>query len=313
MKKYALLIIAAAMLTACGKVDTTSNTIDTPVVDTIQLTTDESATDVFTEPTTEASTKGDNTRTTAAHTTGTGGASGKRTTVPKSNGGRTNATPVRPANNNNSAPKATQAPATTPPPTQPPTAAPTTEPNNDIMMTERFGISEKGVNIYSNGKKIQHLDVNTEALMASEHRETLFQIVDFDFDNHVDLFVPEAVGTLNTTGKYFRFNSSTGLFEDWTELNNIQYSITTDPEKKELTLYLRNNAIDHETKVYEWKDHALSLKTRSIIYKSDDGQIYDESYEYTDGVEKMTKRVHIIVDENGTTIGQEEIPVSDTE
>lgn len=311
MKKYAMIVIAAAMLTGCGKVDTTSNTIETPVVDTVQLTTDDAASDeLTTESTTEKSTKS-STRTTSANTT-TGDASGKRTTVPKSNSGRTNATPVRPANNNNSAPKATQAPATAAP-TQPPTAAPTTEPNNDIMMTERFGISEKGVNVYSNGKKIQHLDVKTDALMASEHRETLFQIVDFDFDNHVDLFIPEAVGTLNTTGKYFRFNSSTGLFEDWTELNNIQYSITPDAEKKELALYVRNSAIDHETKVYEWKDGALSLKTRSTIYKADDGQIYDESYEYEDGVEKMTKRTHIIVDENGTTIGQEEIPVSDTE
>lgn len=321
MKKYAVLFILAALLTGCGKVDTTSNTPDTPILNDIQPTTDESA-DV--EDETETTTtvpkvkKEHESTTTAAnfsYTTRSPEELAKRTTVPKSNSGRTNSNAGRPANNsNNNRNNTTQAPApTAAPTTQPPTAAPTTEPNNDVMMTDRFGIAENGINIYSNGKKIQHLDVNTEAILANEHRELFFTVKDFDFDNHDDLFIPEAIGTLNNSGKYFRFNPTTGLFDEWKELNDIQYTLTPDAEKKELNLHARYSAAEYEAKTFEWKDKTLVLKTGTKQYKGTDGELYIDHYEFIDGAEKVVKREHLILDANNNMIGSEELPLTDAE
>ena len=181
------------------------------------------------------------------------------------------------------------------------------------MITDRFGIADNGINIYSNGKKIQHLDVKTDALLGSEHRELYFNPVDFDFDNHSDLFIPEAIGTLNSTGKYFRFNATSGLFEEWKALNDLQYSITADPEKKELEQFIRISANEHESKTYVWKEGSLVLKSGVKQYKDSDGEMYIDYTETIDGVEKKVKREHLLLDANGNAIGSEELPVGEME
>lgn len=203
------------------------------------------------------------------------------------------------------------------------TAAPVTtrqtgsiEPNNDFITCN---MKNNGIEILKNGNVIQFIEQDMEHILNYYQDHTVDQnmkisIRDYDFDGYDDLFIPEHIGTLNTSGKYWHFDPQSGLFEKWDEMKDILFSVTPDEMDKTLYSHEKISASEYEDKTYRWENGSVVLfkmKKQFRLSDSADGSenIYIDYYEFTNGVKKTVKREKLLFDQNGNYTGIKEIPV----
>lgn len=176
-------------------------------------------------------------------------------------------------------------------------------------------ITDSGVEIVRNEQVIQKISADTNALKANKSQGMPCAIVfrDYDFDGYADVFIPESIGTMNSTGRYFRYNAEKKIFERWDDMNSVSFLAQTDTANNTVVVDTRSSAVDHETKTYVWKDGVLTLIDRKIMYQGGDGAIYNDAFEYNDGVETLYKRQRDVYDENNVLVSSEEVNIEPIE
>lgn len=189
--------------------------------------------------------------------------------------------------------------------------------NGDITCS----VLKKGVEIIRNGKTVQTIEIDTEAMLNAYDNgiidpSSLINIHDFDFDGYDDLFIPQEIGVLNTFGIYMHYNPETEAFEEWSEMADISvYSWTEDDQT--LHTHAKNSACEYENKTYVWNNEKqLVLIDSQVQYRLDDKpenqyNIYIDYFEYPDGTETLVKREKLLFNENFEIVGTEEIPLGE--
>ena len=162
-------------------------------------------------------------------------------------------------------------------------------------------IESGGVEIYSDGKFYQSLDVTINDTFLDLESKGLLMFRDYDFDGYNDISVTKALAT-NMVCSYFRYNPDTEYFESWSELDNLYFYITIN-DNKTLSVHAKSSAVDADDTVYKWSGDVLVPVSKEKRYcKGKD--IFVDYFEYDDlGNEILTKREKYILDENGDMIG----------
>lgn len=189
---------------------------------------------------------------------------------------------------------------------------PTLEPENPIIPIEpntepaapdmpysdqsslTYEIFDNYISVLRDGKEIQTLSADTIAaktlIIQGEYtQEELIIRTDFDFDGYADLFFTESVGPLYTVGRYFRYDASTGMYNEWQPLNNIGYLATVNTNGT-LSVHMRDGAADYEDRTYSWYGQALMLVHMDKQYTTASGEIYLDHYDYSSGMGTLYSR-----------------------
>lgn len=175
-----------------------------------------------------------------------------------------------------------------------------------------FEVVPEGVWVYYDEIYAQLLVADTAELLRYDGPESFLTHEDYNFDLYDDLFIPEMLGRRNIPGKYFRFDPETGLFVIWNELDEAGWcSSTVNDADGTITFDIAGSSTDREETIYEWQDEKLVMVGRKVQYMSGDGMIYIDSYAYDNGFEELFYRERVLIDENGTWLGTEEVPIDE--
>lgn len=190
------------------------------------------------------------------------------------------------------------------------------DPENSLITCN---IKYDGVEILQNGRVIQFIQLDMENILNYYQNNTVDQnmkiaIRDYDFDGYDDIFIPENIGTLNTSGSYWHFDPQSGTFEKWEEMKDLHFSASPDEMDKTLYSHEKISASEYEDKTYRWENGSIVLfkmKKQFCLNDAADGSenIYIDYYEFTNGVKKTVKREKLLFDQNGNYTGVKEIPV----
>lgn len=165
-----------------------------------------------------------------------------------------------------------------------------------------YKITESGgVEIYSDGKFYQSLDVTINDTFLDLESKGLLMFRDYDFDGYNDIAVTKALAT-NMVCSYFRYNPDTEYFESWSELDNLYFYITIN-DNKTLSVHAKSSAVDADDTVYKWSGDVLVPVSKEKRY-SKGRDIFIDYLEYDDyGNETLVKREKYIFDKNGDVTG----------
>lgn len=306
MKKIILPVIILGLLTGCGKVVDSSGADSRITISsgTIEATSETETETVPTDGTTGTSEENVTTTSVAgSKINGTVTTAKKATTRPavgNSSGGGVHGT-VSPV-------------PTAPRPATTTTVQPTTHDyrNQDNLS---FSISRDNpgkILVRRDGSTFQQMDINTDDILPLLENMLITQddiIIrdDFDFDGSDDLFIIETMGTLNNSGKYFRYNPDKGMYEAWEALNVLGYQAeilkdTSDPSEtmNMLRVRIKQDNIEYEEKTFEWNDNKqLVLRNYMHQYKAEDDQIYTDYIDYDEFGNETSRETR---DSNGNTV-----------
>lgn len=173
----------------------------------------------------------------------------------------------------------------------------------EIRKHYTFEVRKNGVIVCYDKIGVQFLEADCswmEDISPYEYRFHTQDYSDFDFDDYNDLFVNEKIGTPDTptTGKYFRFNPDTGLFEIWEELNKIAFQVFPNYEKETLSTIIWENHVC-ETKRYQWQNEKLVMMEREYQYlveseNPEDKTYYKNCFSYVNGYEELYQREKLV-------------------
>lgn len=183
-------------------------------------------------------------------------------------------------------------------------------PAEEVDAHYAFEVAEEGVWVYCDRERTQLLDADTAELLSHDNPVDFLTHDDFDFDQYHDLFVPELLGRPNIPGKYFHFDAKTGLFVPWEELNEIGYISHPNDADRTLSFTLSGSAVDYKATVYKWQDETPVMVNCKRQYAKGD-EIYIDSYTYENGDEELYQRERVLLSENGTWLGTEEVDIGD--
>ena len=314
MKKSIALLFGLALLTGCGTVDevpieplkveesTGTTDISTGTVTTSTGTGTGTATTVSTASTTKSS---GGTATFVTNTTTSGKAkSGSNKSSGGSSSTKTTAAQQQSTKKTQTSQQQTQQKPqqTTPPATEAP--APVT---TRAIQQEKFVVIDEGISFKTEDGRVQRLTANTSAILSAGGDPVSYIIErDLDSDSHPDLFVPENVGTANVTGKYFRFNSDTGMYESWHQLNSIGKLMTVNSDGT-LNAHIQSDPFNCDDYVYAWGEGGVIYeKQHKKLYMSGADAFYDV-YSVEGGTETLVSHEKAILDSAGNFIGTEPI------
>ena len=178
-------------------------------------------------------------------------------------------------------------------PAQQQTQEQTYDPKDQSVIS--FEVTASGVNVLRSGTVVQVLSADTTAANSlisggAYSQSQLLIEEDFDFDGYTDLFITENAGTSNKSGKYFRYDSSTGTYSDWQALNDVNWYVTANAAEWTLTAYISSSAAEYENRVYRWNGSVLALVSMEKQYQSEDGSIYLDHYDYSSGAANLYLR-----------------------
>ena len=312
MKKSIALLFGLALLTGCG-------TVDEVPADPLQVEESTNTTDVTTGTATTITGSGTATTTvsTASTTKSSGGtatfvtntttASKAKSGSNKSSGNSSTKTTAAQQHSNQKTPSTQsaqqpQAQQTSPPATEAP--APVT---TRAIQQEKFVVIDEGISFKTEDGRVQRLTANTSAILSAGGDPVSYIIErDLDSDSHPDLFVPENVGTANVTGKYFRFNSDTGMYESWHQLNTIGKLMTVNSDGT-LNAHIQSDPFNCDDYVYAWGEGGVIYeKQHKKLYMSGADAFYDV-YSVEGGTETLVSHEKAILDSAGNFIGTEPI------
>lgn len=160
-----------------------------------------------------------------------------------------------------------------------------------------FKVQSDGVWVYYDDITAQFLDADCCWYdSSSDYNENKLNYWhDYDFDGYFDLFIPEDENVYSGTGHYFHFNTETGLFVIWDEMNKLGIQANTNNYPDNIVYTNSSDEDDNtEQKIYIWDNEQLVLKEREYNYKTEiteDGyyRICD-NYTYENGYEELYRR-----------------------
>lgn len=163
-----------------------------------------------------------------------------------------------------------------------------------------------GVEVYSDGKFYQSLDVKIDDVILHRQSKNLM-FMDYNFDGYNDIAVDTGFAT-NRVCSYFRYNPDTEYFEKWEELDNLHFYIHVN-EEKNLYVHSKSGAVDTDDTVYKWLGDVLTPVSREKRY-SKGKDIIKDYFEYdSKGNEILAKREKYIFDENGKITDTVNVPL----
>ncbi|HEZ7985526.1 MAG TPA: hypothetical protein RWO09_01165 [Ruminococcus sp.] len=163
-----------------------------------------------------------------------------------------------------------------------------------------------GVEVYSDGKFYQSLDVKIDDVILHRQSKNLM-FMDYNFDGYNDIAVDTGFAT-NRVCSYFRYNPDTEYFEKWEELDNLHFYIHVN-EDKTLYVHSKSGAVDTDDTVYKWLGDVLTPVSREKRY-SKGKDIIKDYFEYdSKGNEILAKREKYIFDENGKITDTVNVPL----
>ncbi|MDE5569649.1 MAG: hypothetical protein K2I82_03215, partial [Ruminococcus sp.] len=121
-----------------------------------------------------------------------------------------------------------------------------------------------------------------------------------DGDSYYDVAVRTKTDNKNTYFRYFRYNPDTDYFEEWQELDKLNYFVS--PFGNELTVFHKISDSDDETNTYIWENGSPVLVRKEKQYL-DNGIILRDYLEYDEnGNETLIKRENLVYDDDGRLI-----------
>lgn len=145
--------------------------------------------------------------------------------------------------------------------------------------------------------------------------QTRVVIRDFDFDGNPDLFIPQEITDINTSGVFRRYETETGTFEKWEEISDITGYAETDEENGTIIFTTTKNEYEYDTKIYSWNEEGqLVPVSRKIQFRINDSEsemwnVYVDYCEYPDGNETIVKRERLIFNDVYEIVGSQEIEI----
>lgn len=189
-------------------------------------------------------------------------------------------------------------------------------PNHTVFTKDTLmcKVTRDGIDIFSDEDKLQTIEIDTEELLAALSdikTELKAQLIidDIDLDGHDDLFIPRQVGTLNTFGEYYHYDTEEEKFVKWEELREIDSCAEVNEEDRTFTTEVKLSEDEYEVKVFAWNEGEPVIQTMKKQYKSTDSKddILIDYFEYTNGEEQLVKRERVLFDADGREVGAEEI------
>lgn len=169
----------------------------------------------------------------------------------------------------------------------------------------QYETTDTGLNVYKTlnvlgerGELHQKLEVDIET--PSDNIRDIVITLDFDGDSYFDIAVRTKIDDRNTYYRYFHYNPDTDYFEEWQELDKLNYFVS--PFGNELSVFQKISDFEDETNTYIWKNNSLVLVRKEKQYL-DDTLIFKDYLEYDEsGNETLIKRENLVYDENGSLI-----------
>lgn len=157
-----------------------------------------------------------------------------------------------------------------------------------------FEVQSDGVKVYYDDIMAQLLVVDCSWAEDDEYAWRRLVHDNYDFDEYIDLFVPEEIGPFSQRGKYFRFKPEMGLFVIWNEMNELGVWAHTYYEDRTISTIINEDFNTQETKRYKWEDGVLVLFEREYRYlteQTDEGKFYFvDFYNCDNGDEVLYRR-----------------------
>lgn len=169
----------------------------------------------------------------------------------------------------------------------------------------QYETTDTGLNVYKTlnvlgerGELHQQLEVDIET--PFDNIKDIVITLDFDGDHYFDIAVRTKTDDKNTYYRYFHYNPDTDYFEEWQELNKLNYFAS--PYGNGLSVFWKTGEFDGETDTYVWENDSLVLIGKEKQYL-DDGLTFREYLEYDEnGNETLVKRENLVYDDDGRLI-----------
>lgn len=169
----------------------------------------------------------------------------------------------------------------------------------------QYEVTDTGLNVYKKlnvlgdrGELHQQLEVDIEK--SSDNIKLIVIPMDYDGDSYYDIAVRTKTDDKNTYFRYFHYNPDTDYFEEWQELDKLNYFVS--PFGNELTVFNKISDSDDETNTYIWENGSPVLIRKEKQY-IDNGIILRDYLEYDEnGNETLIKRENLVYDDDGRLI-----------
>ena len=298
MKKCIISVILLALLTGCGKVtDVNGSESRISIVSgTVEGTTTSETETTETAVTTDEATTGEKTTTTKTvgdKVSGTTAVTTKKSNVQPA----TRASGGSSGGNHGTTRQVPTAPRTTTTTSeQPTTQPPTFDPKDYSSISFALNDSANEIDVSRNGvsNSIQVLkDVDLTDIknaISNDPSKTIDSFIvrtDFDLDDYPDLFIIEKQDEFNKTGKFYRYDSTKGIYTSWNELNELKYEVTLGENNWLRVCRNGEDRIEQERTEYEWNAQKQLVRREYIHqYKDENGDIVIEKIYYNeDGIQ----------------------------
>ncbi|MBO4878141.1 MAG: hypothetical protein J5501_09070 [Ruminococcus sp.] len=174
-----------------------------------------------------------------------------------------------------------------------------------------YEVQPDGVAVYYSGNKVQILEADCEWCNVVDSPEFYLTLNDYDMDGYADLFIPSAIGTPNSVGRYYCLNTSTGRFDSCDELDEkLGGALASVGDDGLLTVHSKGSASAYEDRQYRWFSGELALVQRKVQYLGSDGELYVDIYSVMGTDEELIGREHVLLDDNNEWIGTEDVPLN---
>ncbi len=169
----------------------------------------------------------------------------------------------------------------------------------------QYELTDTGLDVYKTlnvlgdrGELHQQLEVDIET--PSDNIKDIVITMDYDGDSYYDIAVRTKVDDKNTYYRYFHYNPETDYFEEWQELDKLNYFVS--PYGNELSVFHKISDSDDEMNTYMWENGGPVLIRKEKQYL-DNGLIFKDYLEYdSNGNETLIKRENLVYDKDGRLI-----------
>ena len=129
-----------------------------------------------------------------------------------------------------------------------------------------FEVSDDSIKIIADGGALQTINGDFSVFTEYSSPTTLIDTEDYNFDGYNDLFGPTKFYEDNSEGVYYKFNSDTGRFEIWQELNRIGH-VFHFGDNNTLVYNAKNPAKNsYESFEHIWSNDELILCRRTVTF-----------------------------------------------
>lgn len=170
--------------------------------------------------------------------------------------------------------------------------------SNDVFKTfERdelvyFSVKENGIEVLHDGEVIKTIEGNYAEIYAplveSWGYYTLEDAIykrDYNFDGCLDYFIPDNLQPGNNPGTYYRYDSNSGTFEKWDEMNKIGGNSYTNSKNNTVIFYEISD--EYSQTAYQWDNGALKAVGYRVRSSDESGKTMITDYTFDENGEKV--------------------------